>query len=76
MVSTYDFAAHIIIETVGEGSATLLRDGKVINCTWKKEDIYSRIHLYDSEDNETELNRGIIWYESVPTDVGTAHIEN
>jgi hypothetical protein len=76
MISTYDFAAHIIIETVGEGSATLLRDGKVINCTWKKEDIYSRIHLYDSEDNETELNRGIIWYESVPTDVGTAHIEN
>lgn len=76
MISTYDFKAHIIIETIGEGDATLLRDGQVINCTWKKEDLYSRIYLYDPEGEEIELNRGVIWYESVPIDEGTAHIEN
>ncbi|MFH1547544.1 MAG: DUF3048 domain-containing protein [bacterium] len=75
MVSTYDFKAHIIITTIGEGDATLLRDGQVINCTWKKKDLNSRIHLYDGEGEEVELNRGIIWYESVPIEEGTAHIE-
>lgn len=75
MISTYDFKAHIIITTTGEGDAILLRDGQVINCTWKKKDINSRIHLYDSEDKEVSLNRGIIWYISVPTEQGTAHIE-
>lgn len=76
MISTYDFKAHIIIETIGEGDATLLRDGQVINCTWKKTDKDSRIHLYDSEGEELELNRGIIWYESVPIDQGSAQIDN
>jgi hypothetical protein len=76
MTSTYDFKAHIIIDTIGEGDATVLRDGQVINCTWKKEDLYSRIHLYNTEGEEIELNRGIIWYESVPVDQGTAHIDN
>lgn len=75
MISTYDFKAHIIITTIGEGNATLLRDGKVIECTWKKEDLDSRVHLYDAEGKEIELNRGIIWYESVPIEQGTAHIE-
>lgn len=75
LISTYDFKAHIIITTIGEGDAILLRDGQVINCTWKKKDLYSVIKLYDSEGEEIELNRGIIWYESVPIDQGTAHIE-
>ena len=74
-MSAYDEKARMIITTIGEGDAIILRDGVVINGTWKKDDITSRTRYFDSEGNEIELNRGITWIEAVPIDQGTVQIE-
>ncbi|MBN2100823.1 DUF3048 domain-containing protein [Candidatus Dojkabacteria bacterium] len=74
-ISTFDSKAHIIITTIDEGDAIILRDGQTINATWKKKDLESRTRYYDSDGKEIELNRGIIWIESVPIEQGSVTID-
>ncbi|MEA3357344.1 MAG: DUF3048 domain-containing protein, partial [Patescibacteria group bacterium] len=76
MISTFDFAAHIIITTIGSGDAVVLRDGQVINGTWEKETLYTRTRYLDAGGNEIELNRGNTWVEGVPIDQGSVQIDN
>ncbi|MBN1618053.1 DUF3048 domain-containing protein [Candidatus Dojkabacteria bacterium] len=70
MISTYDEKAHVIITTIGSGDAIILSDGKIINCTWKKDDINSRTRYYTPDGNEYKFNRGIIWVVGVPEEQG------
>jgi hypothetical protein len=73
-ISTYDYKAHMIIETIGEGDAILMRDGHAINATWKKPNLESRIRLYNDDGDEIKLNRGITWMIAVPIDQGSVTI--
>lgn len=52
-----------VFDTVGEGDATVLRDGKVIEAKWRKSSRDSRTRFYDTGGLEIEFNPGNTWYE-------------
>lgn len=70
MTPTYDSKAHIIIDTIGQGDAIFLIDGKIVNGRWKKESRTSRTIYYDDDGNEVEFNRGRIWISAVARSTG------
>jgi hypothetical protein len=43
-------------------------DGKKITATWRKDNRTSRTILTDSSGSEIKLDRGLIWFEVLPTD--------
>ncbi len=65
-----DSSGRVIITTIGEGKATILQDGKIINGKWKKGSRTDRTIFYDSKGVELELNRGRLWIISLPRDQG------
>lgn len=75
MTLTYDDKAHIIITTIGDGDAIILRDGRVIYGTWKKNSLDERTRYYDTDGEEIVFNRGITWVEAVPIDQGNVQID-
>lgn len=56
-----DGHSRIVIEMIGEDKATILRDGQVIEGTWKKTCRLCRTKYYDLQGEEIPLNRGQIW---------------
>jgi len=74
MINTGDDKAHIIIDTIGEGDAIIMQDGQKIEATWKKNSRTARTTYSDLEGNPIEFNRGQIWVEALPTNVGTFDI--
>jgi hypothetical protein len=64
---TGDKNGRIVFTVIGESKATIIRDGKATDGTWKKIDRTSRTKFYGSDGKEIELNRGQIWIEVVPT---------
>lgn len=62
-----DDHAHLLYQTIGEGKAIILLDGKKIDGTWRKKDRVSRTKFYDEKGREIEFNRGQIWIEVLPT---------
>lgn len=71
VISAYDEKAHMIVTTIGTGDAIILRDGQAIYGTWRKESATKRTRYYDADGTEITFNRGIIWVEAVPTDLGS-----
>jgi hypothetical protein len=61
MRSAGDSKGRIIVDTIGEGDAVILMDGKEIEGTWKKTDRMDRTTFYDENGKEIEFNRGRIW---------------
>lgn len=57
-----------VFKTIGEGSATILRDGQVIEGKWKKTSRDSRTKFYDNSGIEIEFNPGNTWYEIAAED--------
>jgi hypothetical protein len=74
MVSAYDDKGRIIQDTIGEGEAIILMDGKEIYGTWKKNDRMDRTTYYDDSGNEIEFNRGKIWIAAISDTVGDFEI--
>ena len=64
----YENNVHLIYKTKGAGKATIFMDGKQIKGTWKKEIRTARTQILDSTGVPIELNRGLIWFEILPTD--------
>lgn len=56
-----DGHSRIVIEMEGQNPATILRDGQVIEATWKKECRTCRTRYFDVLGEEVPLNRGQIW---------------
>lgn len=75
VISAYDEKAHMIVTTTGTGDAIILRDGQAIYGTWQKESSENRTTYFDADGTEIEFNRGIMWVEAVPTDLGSVTIE-
>lgn len=63
-----------VFDTIGDGKAKVLRDGKVIEATWKKTSRDSRTRFYDSTGAEIEFNPGNTWYEITANDVSKTTI--
>lgn len=57
-----------IMDTVGQGSAKIFLDGKVIDGKWKKDSKTQREVFYDSNDQEITFNRGQFWICVIPPD--------
>ena len=57
---------HLKYETIGKGSAKILRDGEVLSATWEKSETYQRTKFYDTLGQPIPFNRGQIWIEIVP----------
>ena len=53
----------------GSGQAKVIRDGTVIDATWKRNTNLNRTHFYDSNNVEIEINRGPIWIEIISPDI-------
>jgi hypothetical protein len=61
LTPAYDSKGRIIIDTIGQGDAVILMDGKEIDGSWKKTNRTDRTTFYDDDGNEIEFNRGRIW---------------
>ncbi|MDZ7798515.1 MAG: DUF3048 domain-containing protein [Patescibacteria group bacterium] len=69
-VGYYPNKGRLKMETHGEGKAFVLRDGLLIEGSWKKDERTQRTLFYDLEGQEIEFNRGQTWIEVIPSDRG------
>ena len=69
-----DDHGRVVITTIGQGKATILMDGKIINGKWKKDSRTDRTTYYDSTGAELYLNRGVVWINAVSKDKGSFDI--
>lgn len=60
-------ATSVAIDINGEGSAWILRDGKIIGATWRTDGTQTPEFL-DTEGKPVPLKRGQTWIQVVPTD--------
>jgi len=59
---------HLLFEDKGTGKAVVFKDGKRINGTWEKDTRTSRTIVRDTSGSEIKFDRGLIWFEILPTD--------
>ncbi len=64
----YENNIHLLYKTVGTGKAAVFMDGKKINATWRKDNRTARTLLFDNNGSPIKFNRGLIWFEILPTD--------
>lgn len=61
-----DEKGHLLYDNIGTGKALVFLDGKVVDSVWAKKDRASRTMFYDTNGQEIEFNRGVIWVSVVP----------
>jgi hypothetical protein len=59
---------HLLFEDKGTGKAIIFKDGKRTNGTWEKDKRTSRTIITDSSGKQIQFDRGLIWFEVLPTD--------
>ncbi len=59
---------HLLYKNEGTGNAIIFKDGKQTKGTWEKDDRTSRTVVKDASGNQIQFNRGLIWFEILPTD--------
>lgn len=64
----YDNNLHLLYKTKGTGKAVVFMDGKRIDGTWKKADRLSKLLVLDASGNPIAFDRGMLWFEILPTD--------
>lgn len=64
----YENNVHLLYRTKGTGKAYVFKDGKQITGTWSKSGRTGRTIIKDPLGKEIEFNRGLIWFEILPTD--------
>ncbi|MBE0609898.1 MAG: DUF3048 domain-containing protein [Dehalococcoidia bacterium] len=60
-----DESAHVLLDQLGEGPATVFTGGKAIAGTWKKAERESRTRFYDESGQEIAFERGPIFIEVI-----------
>lgn len=63
----YENNLHLLYGTKGQGRSLIYQDGKKIEGTWQKKDRKDRLVLKDSNGREIKFNRGLTWFEILPT---------
>lgn len=64
----YENNLHLLYRNKGKGKAIVIRDGKKINGTWKKDGRTARTLIFDETGTSVKFNRGTIWFEILPTE--------
>ncbi|RJQ36105.1 DUF3048 domain-containing protein [Candidatus Microgenomates bacterium] len=64
----YENNLHLLYKTKGTGKAVVFINGKEIKGTWRKDKRTSRTLIFDNAGNPIKFNRGLIWFEILPTD--------
>ena len=64
----YENNVHLLYQDKGTGKAVIFKDGKRINGTWEKDSRTARTIVSDASGNELKFDRGLIWFEILPTD--------
>ncbi len=59
---------HLLYKTKGVGKASIIKDGKQIVGTWRKDSRTSRTLIFDAFGDPIKFDRGLIWFEILPTD--------
>ncbi|HUD09716.1 MAG TPA: DUF3048 domain-containing protein [Patescibacteria group bacterium] len=59
---------HLLFENKGTGKAIIFKDGKRTNGTWEKDTRTSRTIVKDASGKQIQFDRGLIWFEVLPTD--------
>lgn len=66
VIPSGDDKGRLITTTIGQGDATILQDGKIINAKWKKDSRTGRTMYFDTSNNPIQFNRGRIWIAMIP----------
>lgn len=64
----YENNIHLLYKTIGTGKAMIFMDGKKFNGIWRKDQKTSKTLLFDNSGSPIKFNRGLIWFEILPTD--------
>jgi hypothetical protein len=64
----YEDNVHLLFKDLGTGKAIVFKDGKEIKGTWEKDKRTARTIISDTSGKEIKLDRGLIWFEVLPTD--------
>jgi hypothetical protein len=64
----YENNVHLLYQDKGTGKAVIFKDGKRINGTWEKDSRTARTIINDASGNELKFDRGLIWFEILPTE--------
>lgn len=64
----YENNLHLLYKDEGTGKATVFMDGKKITGTWEKDERTSRTIINDSSGTPIKFDRGLIWFQVLPTD--------
>ncbi|MCL6096424.1 MAG: DUF3048 domain-containing protein [Patescibacteria group bacterium] len=64
----YENNVHLLYKDKGTGRATVFKDGKQIKGTWQKDTRTGRTIIKDQSGNEIKFDRGLIWFEILPTE--------
>lgn len=64
----YENNLHLLYKTKGTGKASIFKDGRRIDGTWRKENRTAKTQLFDGKGKPIEFNRGTIWFEILPTE--------
>lgn len=68
-IYTNDSSNRVIYKTVGTGDAFIIRDGKRIDATWKKDCYTCRTIFYSKQSSDIiALKPGLIWIAAQPAD--------
>lgn len=57
---------HLLYGTTGSGDALIFQDGGAVEGKWIKEKRQTRTKFVNDKGKEIELNRGLIWIETIP----------
>jgi len=57
------------MNTIGSGTLKLLKHGRLVEGTWKKESLGAMVRFYDGSGSELNMGRGRTWLEITPIDV-------
>ncbi len=63
----YPDNVHLLYADKGTGKALVFMDGKEIHATWEKDSRTSRTILTDQNGNQIKFDRGLMWFEILPT---------
>ncbi|KKP37425.1 MAG: hypothetical protein UR27_C0006G0032 [Candidatus Peregrinibacteria bacterium GW2011_GWA2_33_10] len=58
---TYDSYGRLEYDLIGEGSAMLFRNGRMVPANWKKSGVLERLKIFDKNAGEISFESGQIW---------------
>lgn len=58
---------YAVMDTIGNGTAFVFKNGKVVKGKWRQRSVNDRIEVLNSRGNHVKLNRGDTWFAILPS---------